>query len=118
MNKIYNPDRKDWLNILKRPTQTVSDIEDVVNEVFAKVEMEGDSVLMEYTQKFDGVNLKSLQVSESEIAEAADLVGQELKTAIALAKRRFCSFVFHNFNVGCTRKYFRMFRDSFMYTTE
>ncbi|WP_282054830.1 histidinol dehydrogenase [Maribacter luteus] len=92
MNKIYNPDRKDWLSILKRPTQTVSDIEDVVNEVFAKVEMEGDSVLMEYTQKFDGVNLKSLQVSESEIAEAADLVGQELKTAIALAKRNIEAF--------------------------
>ncbi|MRX63953.1 histidinol dehydrogenase [Maribacter luteus] len=92
MNKIYNPDRKDWLSILKRPTQTVSDIEDVVNEVFAKVEMEGDSVLMEYTQKFDGVTLKSLQVSESEIAEAADLVGQELKTAIALAKRNIEAF--------------------------
>lgn len=92
MNKIYNPNRKYWQSILKRPTQTVSDIEDVVNEVFAKVEMEGDSVLMEYTQKFDGVNLKSLQVSESEIAEAADLVGQELKTAIALAKRNIEAF--------------------------
>ncbi|MDV7138884.1 histidinol dehydrogenase [Maribacter sp. TH_r10] len=92
MNKIYNPERKDWQSILKRPTQTVSDIEDVVNEVFAKVEMEGDSVLMEYTQKFDGVTLKSLQVSESEIAEAADLVGQELKTAIALAKRNIEAF--------------------------
>lgn len=92
MNKIYNPDRKDWQSILKRPTQTVSDIEDVVNEVFAKVEKEGDSVLMEYTQKFDGVTLKSLQVSESEIAEAADLVGQKLKTAIALAKRNIEAF--------------------------
>tara|TARA_R110001583_G_scaffold69068_1_gene195974 strand:- start:427 stop:1713 length:1287 start_codon:yes stop_codon:yes gene_type:complete len=92
MNKIYNPERKDWQSILKRPTQTVSDIEDVVNEVFAKVEKEGDSVLMEYTQKFDGVTLKSLQVSESEIAEATDLVRQELKTAIALAKRNIEAF--------------------------
>ncbi|EAR01227.1 histidinol dehydrogenase [Maribacter sp. HTCC2170] len=92
MNKIFNPEKKDWSQVLKRPTQTVSDIEDVVNEVFAKVEKEGDPVLKQYTQKFDGVTLKSLQVSEVEISEAANRIGQELKNAIAIAKKNIETF--------------------------
>jgi histidinol dehydrogenase len=87
MNKIYNPPRQDWKSILKRPTQTVADIEDTVNLIFNEVQKDGDSIVKKYTQKFDGVQLDSFLVNTSEIEEAQKIVSEELKAAIKLAKR-------------------------------
>lgn len=86
MNKIYNPKKTDWKDVLKRPTQTVADIEDTVNTIFSEVEREGDSAVQKYTEKFDGVKLENRLVVEPEISEAANLVSKELKKAIQLAK--------------------------------
>ncbi len=86
MNKIYNPKRKDWPAILKRPTQTVADIEATVNTIFQEVKTDGDATLKKYTQQFDNVTIDSLQVSKSEIAAANKLAPEELKKAIQQAK--------------------------------
>ncbi|APQ18901.1 histidinol dehydrogenase [Maribacter hydrothermalis] len=86
MNKIYNPKRADWSKVLKRPTQTVADIEGLVNTIFEEVKLGGDSILKKYTEQFDKVSLDSLLVSEDEIEEAKTLVSEELKAAIQLAK--------------------------------
>ena len=37
MNKIENPNKPDWSELLKRPTQTVENIEDTVNQIFNDV---------------------------------------------------------------------------------
>ena len=92
MKKIYNPKKEDWEAILKRPTQTVSDIESTVNKIFTEVQGLGDSILKKYTEKFDGVALDALQVSESEIKESSSLVRTELKNAIASAKQNIEAF--------------------------
>ena len=34
MNTILNPKRADWSKILERPTKTVDDIENTVNQIF------------------------------------------------------------------------------------
>ncbi|TLP79673.1 histidinol dehydrogenase [Maribacter sp. ACAM166] len=86
MNKIYNPKREDWKDVLKRPTQTVADIEGLVNVIFKEVAQAGDVTLKKYTQKFDKVYQEDMLVSESEIVEAKDLVSNNLKEAILLAK--------------------------------
>ncbi|MDO6473239.1 histidinol dehydrogenase [Maribacter sp. 1_MG-2023] len=86
MNKIYNPKRQDWKDVLMRPTQTVADIEGLVNTIFDEVKLGGDSILKKYTTEFDKVNLDGLLVSENEIKEAKTLVSEDLKTAIQLAK--------------------------------
>ena len=92
MNKVYNPKRQDWKTVLKRPTQTVSDIEDIVNIIFKKVEMDGDRVVKEYTEKFDEVVLQNILVSDLEIKGAIGSVSNELKEAIQLAKRNIEKF--------------------------
>ncbi len=92
MKKIYNPDRKDWKEILKRPTQTVGDIEEIVKSVFRDVESKGDIALKEYTQKFDGVSLDYLAVSDEEIMRSEERVSADLKEAIALAKSNIETF--------------------------
>jgi len=87
MNKIYNPKKEDWPQLLKRPTKSVADIETTVNQVFEEVQKEGDTALIKYTQKFDGILLDKFLVSESEIKEALGLVSGPLKDAIGLAKQ-------------------------------
>ena len=86
MNKIYNPKRQDWKDVLMRPTQTVADIEGLVNTIFEEVKLGGDTILKKYTNQFDKVNLDNLLVSEDEIKEAKELVSEDLKAAIQLAK--------------------------------
>ncbi|MGO4921128.1 histidinol dehydrogenase [Maribacter spongiicola] len=86
MNKIYNPKRQDWKDVLMRPTQTVADIEGLVNTIFEEVKVGGDRILIKYTKQFDKVNLDHLLVSKDEIKEAKSLVSDELKAAIQLAK--------------------------------
>ncbi|MEH6759670.1 MAG: histidinol dehydrogenase [Maribacter arcticus] len=86
MNKIYNPKREDWKDVLRRPTQTVADIEGLVNTIFEEVNTSGDSILKKYTQEFDKVTLENMLVSDVEIEKAKALVSNDLKSAIQLAK--------------------------------
>ncbi|MDO1514689.1 histidinol dehydrogenase [Maribacter confluentis] len=86
MNKIYNPQRVDWNNVLKRPTQTVADIEGLVNGIFEEVRSNGDDTIKKYTEQFDKVVLENMLVTKAEIEEAQKLVSDDLKEAIKLAK--------------------------------
>ncbi|MDD7914159.1 histidinol dehydrogenase [Polaribacter ponticola] len=92
MKIINNPSRKDWTQILQRPTKTVDDIEGIVNEVFADIQQNGDAAIAKYTTKFDGVSLENTIVSEKEIKEAINLVSNDLKTAISVAKENITKF--------------------------
>lgn len=92
MERIYNPEKKDWKSILARPTQTVNDIQDVVHSIFKEVNATGDAVLKHYTKKFDKVELDDLGVTPLEIEKASTLVSPELKNAIALAKKNIEAF--------------------------
>ncbi|TVZ23211.1 histidinol dehydrogenase [Dokdonia sp. Hel_I_63] len=86
MNKIYNPERSEWESILKRPTQTVDDIEATVNNIFKEVKSDGDVAVAKYTAIFDKVTLNAIAVSDREIQEAENSLPIELKEAIQLAK--------------------------------
>ena len=86
MNKIYNPERSEWAEILKRPTQTVDDIEATVTDIFKEVKEKGDTAVAKYTSIFDNVTLESTAVTDIEIEEAQELISTELKEAIQLAK--------------------------------
>ncbi len=92
MKKYKNPDKSKWPKILSRPTQTFDAIEPIAADVFEKVQNEGDQALRTYTQKFDGVAITDFKVSEEEILEATDLVSEDLKQAISLAKNNIERF--------------------------
>ena len=86
MNTIINPEQSTWKSILKRPTQTVDDIEATVNSVFKAVKEKGDVAIAKYTERFDGVSLDTMLVSTQEIETASKAVPEELKAAIKAAK--------------------------------
>jgi len=92
MKKFFNPTKAEWPEILKRPTQTVEDIEETVNQVFAEVKTKGDAAVSKYTELFDGINLTNTQVTEKEVSAAANEVSEELKEAIKLAKNNIERF--------------------------
>ncbi|MDC6363408.1 MULTISPECIES: histidinol dehydrogenase [Flavobacteriaceae] len=92
MKRIDFPERENWEGILKRPTQTVSDIEGTVNTIFEEVKSGGDSVVKKYTERFDGVALNDCRVSSDEIKKASALVSEDLKQAIDLAKANIEKF--------------------------
>ena len=92
MNTIINPPKTDWLNILKRPTQSVEDIEGTVNAIFDDVKQNGNDAVKRYTSIFDGVDLDEIFVTDKEIAEATTLVSPDLKEAIKLSKENIFKF--------------------------
>ena len=85
MRNIIYPKKETWFEILKRPTQTVKEIETTVNQVFEDVQNNGDTAIKKYTKKFDKVAVKSLKVTQEEISIAVEAVSSELKEAIQQA---------------------------------
>ena len=77
---------KNWKSLLERPTKSVEDIENTVNEIFKDVAVNGDSAITRYTTIFDGVTLENTIVTQKEIDTATSMVSSELKEAIQLAK--------------------------------
>jgi histidinol dehydrogenase len=92
MNILYNPKKSEWSDILKRPTQTVSDIEQTVNQIFSEVQTKGDWAIAKYTELFDGTSLQKTVVDSGEFEEAEVAVSRELKEAIKLTKSNIGKF--------------------------
>ena len=81
-----------WKSLLERPTKSVEDIENTVNEIFKDVAVNGDSAITRYTTIFDGVTLENTIVTQEEIDTATSMVSSELKNAIQLAKTNIEKF--------------------------
>lgn len=92
MNKIYNPQPENWSTICQRPTQTFTDVEETVKQIFKEVQNKGDEAIAKYSSFFDGVNLDAIQVTTEEIEVAKRQVTTELKEAIQLAKSNIEKF--------------------------
>ena len=92
MKKIIYPEKKDWMEILRRPVLNTDTLRNTVKEVLDKVKTEGDKAVREYEERFDKVKLDSLGVTETEIAEAEKEVPIELKAAIMLAQKNIHTF--------------------------
>lgn len=92
LDTILYPEREAWPRLMQRGITDTSAVRETVAAVLADVRRRGDRALLEYEERFDGVTLTSLRVSEAEMAEAESLVGEPLKEALAMAAaniRRF-----------------------------
>ena len=92
MQIINNPNKSEWSEILKRPTQTVDDIEATVNQIFDEVSQKGDQAIKKYTSYFDGIMLENNLVSEKDINNVVNKVSPELQDAIKKAKQNIEAF--------------------------
>lgn len=71
---------------------SVSSVEPAVRSILAEVRRFKDAALLDYTERFDGVKLQALLVSEQEITDAYQQVSSTLLQALKEAKRRIQLF--------------------------
>ena len=89
--KLY-PAPAEWPTLTQRPVQQLAAIEPAIQAIFDQVKAEGDAGVRALTQKFDGVNLGELWVTEVEINAASQLVPPALQTAIQEAAQNIKAF--------------------------
>lgn len=91
--QIYKyPSLEEWEEMLQRPVMDTSSLDKDVRKILCKVQKKGDRAVRKFTQKFDGVDVEDLQVSELEIDDAMQQVPVDLKEAIELAAANIESF--------------------------
>ncbi|MBO6234114.1 MAG: histidinol dehydrogenase [Prevotella sp.] len=92
MNIIRFPNKEDYAKICERPHMDVSQLNNIVNGVLSDIRENGDKAVIAYEEKFDKVKLTTLAVTDEEIAEAENLVDEELKKALVLAHDNIAKF--------------------------
>lgn len=89
---IKYPKRSEWKELLQRPTLNIETLRTTVAEVLERVRTEGDKAIINYEEKFDHVQLDSLQATPEEFEEAESLVSDEFKAAVKLALSNIRTF--------------------------
>lgn len=84
-------------NLIKQRQSQKADVEKVVLGIIKEVHADKDKALFSFSQKFDGVELKTLQVSKKEIAEAYKKESKEVIKALKISKANIEKF--HKNNV-------------------
>ncbi|AJA70830.1 MULTISPECIES: histidinol dehydrogenase [Myroides] len=92
MITVYKPAREEWIGLTKRPIITTESLNESISTVLKQVKERGDQAIQNYTSLFDGVQLTDFRVSRQEIEEAATLVNQDIKDAIAIAASNIRTF--------------------------
>ncbi|MBQ8911030.1 MAG: histidinol dehydrogenase [Clostridia bacterium] len=91
MIKILEYGQVSTEEIFKRVVPKVN-VEAAVAEIIEKVRKEGDDAVKEYTARFDGADLDSLQVTKEEIDEALAQVDKDFLEVLRLAKENITAF--------------------------
>ena len=92
MNKVYNPEKNSWSSLVKRPLYSLDSVKDIVDKIFTNVEIYGDRALVDYTNKFDKVNLNDLCVSDEKINNSENDLDKDLKESINIAFNNIYKF--------------------------
>lgn len=91
--KIFKyPKPAEWSNILKRPAFDNTKLYNSVELILQDIKKNGDSAVIKYTSRFDGIELEKLAVSATEIETAIREVPGSLKKAIELAYKNIKIF--------------------------
>jgi len=86
--------RKQFERVIIRGEEDLEAVEGVVHTILADVKAKGDEAVIEYTRRFDAMDLSpsQLQVSREEIEEAFERVPKEDLDSLRLASGRIESF--------------------------
>lgn len=92
MKTIQLPEKQNWAELCQRPEIARNDLNILVSDILRRVKSESDKAVSFYSQKFDGVSPGNLKVSKEEIEESTDKITDELKNAIAIARKNIACF--------------------------
>ena len=102
MKTYINPLRNTWEELLKRPMFSVNELRDQVQQILSDIQFGGMDAIRRYTEKFDGIYIQNITVSENELAEASDQINNNLKEAIQIAAANIRKF--HESQIPVTRR--------------
>ena len=88
MNIIINPKRSIWSSLTERPYVDNKSVHTVVKEVFENVKNYGDKSLIEYTKKFDNIELTTIEVEAKSISNSEFIISQKLKDGTIISKKK------------------------------
>lgn len=101
---IYNYNEINQDEIIRR-SKTDIDVGSIVSDIISDVRSRGDKALFDYTERFDKVKLKALEVTQSEIDNAFSLCSDELINALKEAKHNIIEYHKNQLKDGfCVRK--------------
>jgi histidinol dehydrogenase len=92
MQTFINPEKETWAEIIQRPHFNNEELKSTVSAILQDVKKNGDVAIKKYCERFDGVKLDELKVSDVEIEEALSCVDEKLKSAIQQAKENIERF--------------------------
>ena len=91
-------------HVLPRPADPGADVHDAVAEVLRRVRRDGDQAIVEFTLKFDGVDLTAttdpaapaaIRLPPQDIADALERIEPDLRRALELAYARIVAYHAH-----------------------
>jgi len=86
------PKIQDWKQLCRRPVFEKEQLNTVVKNILNEVKNQQDQALYNYSIMFDNIKLNNLSVTRKEIEIADNLVSEELKAAINIAKQNIKKF--------------------------
>lgn len=89
---FINPSKRQWPEIIQRPVFESKPLEETVANILQDIKSNGDAAIKKYALQFDKVKLDELKVNEAELSEAIQLVNDDLKAAIEIAKNNITIF--------------------------
>jgi histidinol dehydrogenase len=92
MKTILYPEKDSWERLCSRPGLERSDLEATVRSILDTVKQDKDISLTYYSKKFDGVEIENLKITPDEIKNSSNLVPDDLKKAIMIAKSNIEKF--------------------------
>lgn len=92
MKTILYPFREQWSEIITRPVFDNESLFKHIRKILSDVKKSGDRSVRKYTKKFDGVSVRKLKISDSEIKKAGEKIGEDLKKAIDIAINNISAF--------------------------
>ncbi|MEP6682737.1 MAG: histidinol dehydrogenase [Parafilimonas sp.] len=91
MEVVKYPDKKNWPQLLQRPTQDFTSIKNTVQSILDDVKRNGDEAIKNYTKQFDKIELSDFLVSGEEW-QGAETIGDNLKNAINVSIKNVRTF--------------------------
>jgi histidinol dehydrogenase len=85
MRRFVDPSPAEWEDLLARPQQGASDIENVVHNILQHVHDRGDAAVREFEKAHGHLGDGPLRVAEQEITTAGAQLSAELREAIGVA---------------------------------
>jgi len=92
MKISIEPQRQEWADLCRRPSESNPLVRERVEKILQRVRYSGDEALRELAAEIDGYVPDTLQLSEAQITSACSKVNPEIKEAVANAAKNIRAF--------------------------